>query len=103
MIRGLKKDCIKAKEMIRHLIIKDEEKNNEQQSKPQNQDQKAQDNDEKQEEMSIESGIPDLDNETKVSDSAEEEIKIENSSRPDLKKRKKSSEKFIFLRSMFYL
>ncbi len=68
---------------------KDEEKNNEQQSKPQNQDQKAQDNDEKQEEMSIESGIPDLDNETKDSDSAEEEIKIENPSRPDLKKRKK--------------
>ena len=37
--------------------------------------------------MSIESGVPSLENETKDSDKAEEEIEIEDSTRPDLRKR----------------
>ena len=37
--------------------------------------------------MSIDRGIPDLENQTKDSDKAEEELEIEDNSRPDLKKR----------------
>ncbi len=65
----------------------EEDKNDNKQSKPQNQEQKTQEKEEKPEEMSIESGVPDLENEAKDSDKAEEEIELENSSRPDLKKR----------------
>ena len=68
---------------------KKDEKNdeNESQSKPQNQDQKAKENNEKYEEMSIDSGVPDLENKAKDSDQAEQELEIEDNSRPDLKKR----------------
>ena len=68
---------------------KKDEKNdeNESQSKPQNQDQNAKENDEKYEEMSIDSGVPDLENEAKDSDQTEQELEIEDNSRPDLKKR----------------
>ena len=37
--------------------------------------------------MSIESGLPDLENEAKESDKSEDEIELENSSRPDLRKK----------------
>ena len=37
--------------------------------------------------MSIDTGVPDLENEAKDSDKAEEELEIEDSSRPDLRKR----------------
>ena len=37
--------------------------------------------------MSIESGVPDLENETKESDKEDEKVELEDSSRPDLKKR----------------
>ena len=37
--------------------------------------------------MSIDSGVPDLENEAKDSDQAEQELEIEDNSRPDLKKR----------------
>ena len=68
---------------------KKDEKNdeNESQSKPQNQDQKAKENDEKYEEMSIDSGVPDLENQAKDSDQAEQELEKEDNSRPDLRKR----------------
>ena len=67
---------------------KDEEnEDNERQQKPQNQDQKSQEKEDKPEEMSIDSGMPDLENEAKESDKAEEELVIENSSRPDLKRK----------------
>ena len=67
---------------------KDEENNkSENQSKPQDQEQKAEEKQEKHEEMSIDTGVPDLENEAKDSDKAEEEIEIEDSSRPDLRKR----------------
>ena len=65
----------------------DESNKDEQQSKPNNEEQKAREKEEKIEEMSIDSGIPDLENEAKESDDSEEEIETENSSRPDLKKR----------------
>ena len=41
--------------------------------------------------MSIDSGMPDLENEAKESDQAEEDIEIEDSSQPDLRKRSKST------------
>ena len=37
--------------------------------------------------MSIDSGMPDLENEAKESDQADEEIEIEDSSQPDLQKK----------------
>ena len=37
--------------------------------------------------MSIDSGVPDLENEAKDTDRADEELEIEESSRPDLRKR----------------
>ena len=40
--------------------------------------------------MSIDSGIPDLENEAKDSDQAEEDVEIEDSSQPDLRKKGKS-------------
>ncbi len=65
----------------------DENDKKDNQSNPQNQDQKTTEKEEKHEEMSIDSGVPDLENQTKESDSAEEEIEVESNSRPDLKKR----------------
>ncbi len=67
---------------------KDEENNNDhEQTKPQNQEQKSKEKETNQEEMSIDSGIPDLEHEAKDSDKAEEEIEIEDSSRPDHKRK----------------
>ncbi len=65
----------------------DRNKNNDKQPKSQNSENKAEEQDQKQEEMSIDSGVPDLDNEAKDSDKADEEIEMDNSSRPDLKKK----------------
>ena len=71
---------------------KDDEKNNDdKQNKPDNQEKHAKEKEDKQEEMSIDSGMPDLENEAKESDQAEEEIEIEDSSRPDLRKKGKSA------------
>ena len=73
--------------------IDDEEKRddvnekNDKQSKPQNNEQKTKEKEEENEEMSIESGVPDLENESKESDALDEEIGLQESSRPDLKKR----------------
>ena len=67
---------------------KDDDKNNDdKQNKPDNQDKQAKEKEDKQDEMSIDSGMPDLENEAKDSDQAEEDIKIEDSSQPDLKKK----------------
>ena len=65
--------------------------NDDKHSKPQDQDKKAREKEEQYEEMSIDSGAPDLENEAKDSDKLDEEIEIEDSSRPDLKKRGISS------------
>ena len=60
-------------------------------SKPQNQEKNTKEKDDKHEEMSIDSGMPDLENEAKESDKAEEEFEIEDSSRPDLRKKGNST------------
>ena len=67
---------------------KREEENNEKdkQPKPKDQEQKSKEKEEKNEEMSINSGVPDLENEAKEADNAEEELEIENSSKPEIKK-----------------
>ena len=64
------------------------DKDNERKSKPQNQDQKAKEKDAKFEEMSIESGVPDLENEAEDNDKLDEGFEIEDSSRPDLRKKR---------------
>ena len=88
LIKGMSLD-----ENIDSKEEKDEKKdNNDQQSKPQNQEQKTKDREKQNEEMSIDSGIPDLENQANESDKAEEELEIEENSRPDL--RKKNSLKF---------
>ena len=71
---------------------KDDEKNSDdKQNKPNNQAKHAKEKEDKQEEMSIDSGMPDLENEAKESDQAEEDVEIEDSSQPDLRKKGKSA------------
>ena len=71
---------------------KDDDKNNDdKQNKPDNQDKQAKEKEDKQEEMSIDSGMPDLENEAKESDQAEKDVEIEDSSQSDLKKKGKST------------
>ena len=67
----------------------DQNQENDKESKPQDQDQQTKDKDkeEKYEDMSIDSGIPDLENESKETDKDGDELSIEDSSRPELKKR----------------
>ncbi len=105
LLKDLVTDQEKFNSLVSELIsnmsldenIDEEEKkddNNDQddkQSKPQNEEQNTKQKEEKQEEMSIESGLPDLEHEAKESDKAEEEVEIEDSSRPDLKKRGNSN------------
>ena len=70
---------------------KDEENNNKnKESNSQNQPEKNMEKDEKHQEMSIDSGIPDLENDAKESDKAEEELEIEDSHISDLKKKGKT-------------
>ena len=77
--------------------LEEEEKNNDdkdnedKQNKPDNQDKKAKEREDKQEEMSIDSGMPDLENEAQESDQAEEEVEMEDSSQPDLNKKGKNT------------
>ena len=69
----------------------DDNNKEDKQNKPQNQEQRTKEKDGKHEEMSIESGVPDLESETKDSNKSEEEFEIEDSARPDLKKVKKNN------------
>jgi len=71
---------------------KDDDKNSDdKQNKPEKQDKQAKEKEDKQEEMSIDSGIPDLENEATESDQAEEDIEVEDSSQPDFKKKGRNS------------
>ena len=71
---------------------KDEKQNNDdRQNKPDNQQQQAKDKEDKQQEMSIDSGIPDLESEAKESDQDDEDIEIKDSSELDLRKKGKSA------------
>ena len=75
-------------ENIENEEKKEEENHKEdKQSKPQESDQKTGEKEENHEEMSIDAGLPDLENEAKDSDKVEDEIEIEDSSRPELKKK----------------
>ena len=71
---------------------KKDEENNNKNKEPNSQDQpeKNMEKDEKHQEMSIDSGIPDLENDAKESDKAEEELEIEDSHISDLKKKDKT-------------
>ncbi len=64
----------------------EEENKNDQQNHPKDQDQKAEKQEKEQQEMSIDSGIPDLENQTKESDKDAEEIEIEDKSSTDFRK-----------------
>ncbi len=68
---------------------KKEEENDkkDKQSKPQEQEQKSKEKEENQEEMYIDGGVPDLENEATEADNADEELEIQDSSKPELKKR----------------
>ncbi len=98
-LKNLTLDQEKYNSMISEIIskmsldesFKEDEKNNDindedKKTKPQEQEQKSQEKEENQEEMSIDLGVPDFKNEAKESNNADEEIQIENSSRPDLRK-----------------
>ncbi len=67
---------------------KDEKNDNdEKQSKPQNQEQLTKEKDKDYEEMSIDAGIPDLENQAEDSDQADKEIETSDNSRPDLRQK----------------
>ena len=74
-------------------IVDDEEKNEEnnkkkdEQTKPQNRDQTAKEKEVNYEEMVIDGSIPDLENQATDSDKSDEDIEVEDNSRPDLRKR----------------
>ena len=71
---------------------KNEEENKEEKQKhPKNQEQKAENQDQEQSEMSIESGIPDLENQAKESDQDGEEIEIEDKSSADFRRNEKKN------------
>ena len=65
---------------------KNEINDDDKKTKPQEQEQKTQEKEGTEQEMSIDMGVPDLKNEAKESDNAEEEFQVENSARPDLQK-----------------
>ena len=71
---------------------RDEDNNSDdKQNKPDNQDKNAKEKEDKKEEMSIDSGMPDVENEAKDSDQAEEDIEIEDNSQPHLKKKDRNT------------
>ena len=69
----------------------DEQNNNDKQNKPENQEKQAKEKEENHQEMSIDAGMPDLENEAKESDQAEEDIEIEDSSQQDLRRKGKNA------------
>ena len=68
---------------------RDDNKENNKETKPQNQDQHAGEQEKENEEMSIDGGLPDIENQTRDSDKTEEEFEIEDSLRPELRKKGK--------------
>ncbi len=65
---------------------KNEINDDDKKTKPQEQEQQPQEKEVSKQEMSIDVGVPDLKNEAKESDNADEEVQIEDSFRPDLQK-----------------
>tara|TARA_Y100000768_G_scaffold370108_1_gene335639 strand:+ start:1082 stop:2878 length:1797 start_codon:yes stop_codon:yes gene_type:complete len=70
---------------------KEEDNRNEQHKDQKNEDQKSDEQKDENQEMSIESGVPDLEQQTKDSDQEGEEIEIEDSSELDIRKKKKNN------------
>ena len=68
-----------------------DDKKNDKQSNPQQQEKKTSEKDDKLDEMSIDSSIPDLENQAQESSKAEDDIEIEDNSRPELKKKATSN------------
>ena len=66
----------------------DENENKEKDSKPQNQEKKTKEKQDDNEEMSIDTAVPDLENEAKDSDDAKEELEMIENSKPDFEKKK---------------
>ena len=69
----------------------DDRNNDDKQNKPDNQDKMAKEKEDKQEEISIDSGMPDLEHEAKDSNEAEDNVEVEDSSQPDLRKKGKNT------------
>ena len=69
----------------------DEQNNNDKQNKPENQEKQAKEKEENHQEMSIDAGMPDLENEAKESDQTEEDIEIEDNSQQDLRRKGKNA------------
>ena len=71
---------------------RDEEKKDEnKQSESENREQKTKEEADKIDEMSIDGGIPDVEHIAKESDQSDEEIEIQDSLRPDLKKKRNTN------------
>ena len=72
-------------------VQKDENINkDETQTDPKNQEQKADKQKQEKQEMSIDSGVPDLENQSRESDQNTEEMEIEDNSKPDLRRNGKN-------------
>ena len=78
-------------EIIEEQENKEEDNKNEKTKDPKTDDQKTKEQKDENQEMSIESGVPDLEQQTKDSDQDSEEIEIEDSSETDIRKRKKNN------------
>ncbi len=70
---------------------KEDEHKDEKRTDPKNQEQKTDKQEQHQNEMSIESGIPDLENQAKESDQDGEEIEIEDKSKSEFRKKVKNN------------
>tara|TARA_B100001029_G_C15057585_1_gene455642 strand:- start:1026 stop:2819 length:1794 start_codon:yes stop_codon:yes gene_type:complete len=70
---------------------KEDEHKDEKRTDPKNQEQKTEKQEQDQNEMSIESGIPDLENQAKESDQEGEEIEIEDKSKSEFRKKVKNN------------
>jgi len=70
---------------------KNEENKDEKKRNPKNHEQKAEKKEQEQQEISIDSGVPDLEHQASDSDQDEEAIEIENKSKSDLRKNIKNS------------
>ena len=101
-LSDLTHDQAKYNSLISHLISnmnleqdleeeENEEKKEEKNKNHKNQEQKAEKPDHQQQEMSIESGMPDLENQSSESDQDVEEIEIKDKSNSDLRKNIKNN------------
>ena len=68
-----------------------EESNDEKQKNPKNHEQKSEKHEKEQQDMSIDSGMPDLENQSSESDQDGEEVEVEDKSKSDLRKNIKNN------------